>query len=92
MIFGVIALKFLDDRPEDASWLSKKERQALGNAGGLAGPPIIGAIKQETGSFTAALLFLAGALVLGGVVALLFGHAARTRAAASSPVMTREGR
>ncbi|MCJ7527710.1 MAG: MFS transporter, partial [Methyloceanibacter sp.] len=31
MILGVIALKFLDDRPEDASWLSKKERQALGN-------------------------------------------------------------
>jgi ACS family tartrate transporter-like MFS transporter len=59
---------------------------SLGNAGGLVGPPIIGVIKQETGSFTAALLFLAGALVLGGVVALLFGHAARTRVAASSAV------
>jgi ACS family tartrate transporter-like MFS transporter len=59
---------------------------SLGNAGGLVGPPIIGVIKQETGSFTAALLFLAGALVLGGVVALLFGYAARARATASSPV------
>ena len=58
---------------------------SLGNAGGLVGPPIIGVIKQETGSFTAALLFLAGALVLGAVVALLFGYAAWRRAAASSP-------
>ena len=60
---------------------------SLGNAGGLIGPPIIGAIKQETGAFTAALLFLAGMLVLGAVTALLFGrvqraHAMRPRAAA----------
>jgi MFS transporter, ACS family, tartrate transporter len=58
---------------------------SLGNSGGLIGPPIIGMIKQQTGSFTAALLFLAGALVLGAVVVLLFGYAARRRAAASSP-------
>jgi hypothetical protein len=42
-------------------------------------------IKQQTGSFTAALLFLAGALVLGAVVVLLYGYAAQRRAAASSP-------
>jgi ACS family tartrate transporter-like MFS transporter len=59
---------------------------SLGNSGGLVGPPIIGVIKQETGSFTAALLFLAGALVLGAVVVLLFGYAARRRHVASSPV------
>ena len=29
VLLGVVALRFLDDRPEDASWLSKKERQAL---------------------------------------------------------------
>lgn len=58
---------------------------SLGNTGGLVGPPIIGAIKQHTGSFTAALLFLAGALVLGAVVVLLFGKAERRRAAALSP-------
>ena len=58
---------------------------SLGNTGGLVGPPIIGAIKQHTGSFTAALLFLAGALVLGAVVVLLFGYAERRRAAALSP-------
>ena len=45
-------------------------------------------IKQETGSFTAALLFLAGALVLGAVVVLLFGYAQRARAV-TPHVMTR---
>ncbi len=48
---------------------------SLGNLGGLVGPPIIGVIKQATGSFTAALLFLAGALVLGAAMVLLFGYA-----------------
>ena len=57
---------------------------SMGNTGGLVGPPIIGAIKQETGSFTAALLFLAGALVIGALIALMFGRAQRARATASS--------
>ena len=52
---------------------------SLGNSGGLVGPPIIGVIKQGTGSFTAALLFLAGALVVGAVVVLLFGYGQRAR-------------
>jgi ACS family tartrate transporter-like MFS transporter len=52
---------------------------SLGNSGGLVGQPIIGVIKQYTGSFTAALLFLAGALVLGAAVVLLFGYAQRRR-------------
>ena len=56
---------------------------SLGNSGGLVGPPIIGVIKQETGSFTGALLFLASALVLGAVVVLLFGYAARRPAPAA---------
>lgn len=57
---------------------------SMGNTGGLVGPPIIGAIKQETGSFTGALLFLAGALVIGALIALMFGRAQRARASASS--------
>ena len=57
---------------------------SMGNTGGLVGPPIIGAIKQQTGSFTAALLFLAGALVIGALIALMFGRAQRARATASS--------
>jgi hypothetical protein len=36
-------------------------------------------IKQATGSFGAALLFLAAALALGGAIALLFGQVARAR-------------
>ena len=34
VVLGVIALKFLDDRPEHARWLSRRERTAL--AGTLA--------------------------------------------------------
>ena len=52
---------------------------SIGNLGGLAGPSIVGVIKQATGSFTVALLFLAGALLLGAVIALLFGRARRGR-------------
>jgi ACS family tartrate transporter-like MFS transporter len=59
---------------------------ALGNLGGVAGPSIVGVIRQETGSFTAALLFLAAVVAFGGVIALLFGQAARARAKASGIV------
>jgi len=62
---------------------------SLGNSGGLVGPPVIGLIKEGTGSFTAGLLFLAGAPVLGAVIALLFGHAQRARAI-TPHVITRE--
>jgi hypothetical protein len=47
-------------------------------------------IKQATGSFTAALLFLAGALLLAALIALLFGYATRARQV-TSHVITREG-
>ena len=45
---------------------------SMGNAGGFAGPYIVGVLRQATGSFSAALLFLAGALALGGLMALCF--------------------
>jgi ACS family tartrate transporter-like MFS transporter len=63
---------------------------SMGNLGGLAGPSIVGVIKQATGSFTAALLFLAGALLLAALIALLFGYATRARQV-TSHVITREG-
>ncbi len=63
---------------------------AVGNLGGLAGPAIVGVLKQATGDFTGALLFLAGALVLGAAIALLFGLATGKRDTAAH-VMTREG-
>jgi ACS family tartrate transporter-like MFS transporter len=56
---------------------------SMGNLGGFAGPFIVGVIREATGSFPAALLFLAGALLLGAVIALLFGQAARWHLAAS---------
>jgi ACS family tartrate transporter-like MFS transporter len=44
----------------------------MGNAAGFAGPYIVGVLKEATGSFSAALLFLAAALALGGLMALAF--------------------
>ncbi|MGH6802209.1 MAG: MFS transporter, partial [Methyloceanibacter sp.] len=64
---------------------------SMGNLGGLAGPSIVGVIRQATGSFTAALLFLAGALLLAALIALLFGYATRVRDI-TSHVITPEGR
>jgi ACS family tartrate transporter-like MFS transporter len=63
---------------------------SMGNLAGLVSPTIIGVIKQATGSFTAALLFLAGAVLVGALIALLFGYAERARAI-NTPVLTREG-
>ena len=45
---------------------------SMGNAAGFTGPYIVGLLKQATGSFSAALLFLAFALALGGLMALSF--------------------
>jgi MFS transporter, ACS family, tartrate transporter len=56
---------------------------SMGNLGGFAGPSMVGVIRETTGSFTAALLFLAGALALAAVIALLFGHTTRRREAGS---------
>jgi hypothetical protein len=39
-------------------------------------------LKQETGTFTAALLFLSGMLVLGAAITLAFGAVERARAMA----------
>jgi ACS family tartrate transporter-like MFS transporter len=44
---------------------------SMGNLGGFIAPFAIGWIKQATGSFTDALLVLAGAMVLSGVIAFL---------------------
>jgi ACS family tartrate transporter-like MFS transporter len=57
---------------------------SMGNLAGLVSPTAIGLIKQATGSFTAALLFLAGALLLGALITLLFGQAQRSRAMAGA--------
>ena len=46
---------------------------------------IVGVIKQATDSFTAALLFLAGAMALGGVIAVLRPDRACRRESSPSP-------
>jgi hypothetical protein len=38
-------------------------------------------LKEETGSFTAALLFLSGVLILGAALTLIFGAVERARGA-----------
>ncbi len=63
---------------------------SMGNVSGLVSPALIGVIREATGSFTAALLFLAGALLVGAIIVLLFGYAQRARAL-GSPAMTRGG-
>jgi len=45
---------------------------SMGNVAGFTGAYIVGVLKQATGSFSAALLFLAAALALGGLLALCF--------------------
>ena len=52
---------------------------SIGNCGGFAGPVIVGQLKGATGDFTAALLFLAGALAVAGALALHFGESERRR-------------
>ena len=59
---------------------------SMGNVSGLVGPPIIGVLRQETGTFTAALLFLAGMLILGAAITVAFGAFERARLARSRAV------
>ncbi len=59
---------------------------SMGNVSGLVGPPIIGVLRQETGTFTAALLFLAGMLILGAAITVAFGAVERARLARSRAV------
>jgi D-galactonate transporter len=52
---------------------------SIGNCGGFVGPVVVGQLKGATGDFTAALLFLAGALAVAGALALHFGARERPR-------------
>jgi ACS family tartrate transporter-like MFS transporter len=45
---------------------------SIGNVAGFAGAYIVGVLREATGGFSAALLFLAVALALGGLMALCF--------------------
>lgn len=56
---------------------------SMGNIGGFIAPFTIGWIKQATGSFTDALLVLAGAMVVSGVIAFLIRPASTDTALGS---------
>ena len=58
---------------------------SLGNLAGFVGPFLIGAIKDETGSFALALLPLVAFAVLSGIVVLAMGRQVPVTAPAQSP-------
>ena len=62
----------------------------IGALGGFAGPYVIGVVKKATGSFTGGLLFLSGALLVAGMLALTMTSAFRG-AAHGSPAGTARG-
>jgi ACS family tartrate transporter-like MFS transporter len=59
---------------------------SIGNCGGFVGPLVVGWLKGATGTFTLALVFLAGALLLSGLLALAFGRVARTSLGAGEQI------
>ena len=52
---------------------------SIGNCGGFIGPFVFGWLRGTAGTFAPALAFLAGALLVSGLLALLFGRLARIR-------------
>jgi ACS family tartrate transporter-like MFS transporter len=50
---------------------------SIGNCGGFVGPLVVGWLKGASGSFDSALMFLGGALLLSGLLALVFGRLAQ---------------
>jgi MFS transporter, ACS family, tartrate transporter len=48
---------------------------SMGNLGGFVGPYVTGWVKQRTGSFAGAMLFLAVSLALAGLLVLTLGRA-----------------
>src|SRR5262249_36103272 len=47
---------------------------SVGNVGGLVGPPLVGLLKDWTGSLTRGLLLLAMVMVVGAILALVAPH------------------
>ncbi|WP_428944256.1 MFS transporter [Pantoea sp. FN060301] len=55
---------------------------SIGNLGGFVGPMMIGVIRQQTGSYTWGLFFVAGLLCLSAVVVLLLSASNKRQQAA----------
>jgi nitrate/nitrite transporter NarK len=59
---------------------------SVGNLGGFAGPYLTGSVRQTTGSFAGALLYLAASLTAAGLLILTLRNTApRSEVARSSP-------
>lgn len=61
---------------------------SLGNLGGFVGPFMIGLIKEQTGSFTGGLWFVAGLLVLSSCIVFWLSSVARRQTPAPDSVIT----
>jgi MFS transporter, ACS family, tartrate transporter len=59
---------------------------SIGNLGGFAGPAMIGWIKDQTGSFSGGLYFVAGLLVMSAVLTLVLSRFKPTQAVATPAV------
>ena len=57
---------------------------SIGNLGGFVGPWAIGWIKDQTGSFTGGLIFVAGLLVLSAILTLVVARSGRRAEPASA--------
>lgn len=62
---------------------------SLGNLGGFVGPFIIGLIKQQTGSYTWGLWFVAGLLILSSLVVLWLSASSRKAQASDSLIQSK---
>jgi len=57
---------------------------SIGNLGGFVGPWAIGWIKDQTGSFTGGLIFVAALLILSAIVTLIVARTGRRPEPASA--------
>lgn len=56
---------------------------SIGNLGGFAGPAMIGWVKDQTGSFTGGLYFVAGLLILSTVLTLILSFTQKNKVSAA---------
>lgn len=62
---------------------------SLGNLGGFVGPFMIGLIKQQTGSYTWGLWFVAGLLILSSIVVLWLSASSRKAQASETLIQSK---
>ena len=58
---------------------------SIGNLGGFVGPMMIGVIRQQTGSYTWGLYFVAGLLAISALVVLILSARANKSQTAEIP-------